>query len=206
MSDKNPITAADFPDIRWHGNWIWCDPPPPPRFRPGMESAGPDRPEVHALFRKTFTLEQVPGRAPARITADSRYLLYANGREVFRGPIRSQPRRMFYDLFDLAPYLKAGENVLAVYVKYYGSPKSFWMPAPPTRSLGRSGVMVFEAQIAAGQAPPGWSPTAPGRRTRAAPGLKTGAAGSRLGFMEEGIPVESIRRAPVPVRLGTARF
>ena len=57
-------------------------------------------------------------------------------------PIRSQPRRMFYDLFDLAPYLKTGENVLAVYVKYYGSPKSFWMPAPPGVALGRSGVIV----------------------------------------------------------------
>ena len=59
--DRPVITAADFAEIRWYGNWIWCDPPPPPRFMPGMESAGPDRPEVHALFRKTFTLAQVPG-------------------------------------------------------------------------------------------------------------------------------------------------
>ena len=105
------VSAADFPEIRWRGNWIWCDPPARPAFSFESETpAGPPA-EMHALFRKTFTLGEVPGRVPARITADSRYLLYCNGREVFRGPIRSQPRRMFYDLFDLTPYLKPGENV-----------------------------------------------------------------------------------------------
>jgi hypothetical protein len=54
---------------------------------------------------------------------------------------------MSYDLFDLAPFLQAGENTLAVYVCYYGNPKSFWMPAPPTRSLGKTGVLVFEANL-----------------------------------------------------------
>jgi alpha-L-rhamnosidase len=189
--DQPFITAADFPEIRWYGNWIWCDPPPPPQFMPGMESSSPNRPEVHALFRKTFTLAQVPGRAPARITADSRYLLYANGREVFRGPIRSQPRRMFYDLFDLAPYLKTGENVLAVYVKYYGSPKSFWMPAPPTMALGRTGVMVFEAQVGGDGPGSGWLVSDNTWKTHKSPAwAEDWRAGSRVGFMEEGIPVE----------------
>ena len=52
------VTAADFSDIRWRGNWIWCDPPPPARGMPGMEQAVTSRPEVHALFRKTFNLDQ----------------------------------------------------------------------------------------------------------------------------------------------------
>ena len=34
--------------------------------------------------------------------------------------------------------------LLAVYVKYYGRPKSYWMPAAPTLTLGRTGVLVFE--------------------------------------------------------------
>ncbi len=180
------ITAADFPDIRWHGNWIWCDPPEPPQFMPGMESSATNRPEAHALFRKTFTLDQVPVRSPARITADSRYLLFVNGSEVFRGPIRSQPRRTYYDLFDLAPYLKTGENVLAVYVKYYGSPKSFWMPAPPTMALGKTGVMVFEAQIG-----PIWLVSDGSWKTHKSQAwAEDWRSGSRVGFMEEGIPVE----------------
>jgi hypothetical protein len=94
----------------------------------------------------------VPERVPTRITADSRYILYVNGWEAFRGPIRSQPRRLHYDMLDLAPHLKAGENVLAAYVKYYGSVKSYWMPAAPNMTLGKTGVLVFEADLGAG----GW--------------------------------------------------
>lgn len=185
------ITAANFPEIRWRGNWIWCDPPPPPRFMPGMERADAARPEVHALFRKTFTLAKLPARAPARITADSRYVLYANGREVFRGPIRSQPRRQYYDLFDLAPYLKVGKNLLAVYVKYYGAAKSFWMPAPPTMSLGWTGVMVFEAKVGGEGPDAGWLVSDVTWKTHKSPAWgEDWRAGGRLGFMEEGIPVE----------------
>ena len=85
--------------------------------------------------------------SPRGVTADSRYLLFVNGQEAFRGPIRSQPRRLHYDLLDLASYLKPGENTVAVYVVYYGSPRSFWMQAAPNMSLGKAGVMVFEANL-----------------------------------------------------------
>jgi hypothetical protein len=105
------------------------------------------RKEAHSLFRKKVYLERVPERAPTRITADSRYAFFANGREVFRGPIRSQPRRLYYDLFDLAPYLRAGENILGVYVKYYGTPRSYWMPAVPNMTLGKTGILVLEADL-----------------------------------------------------------
>jgi hypothetical protein len=75
-----------------------------------------------------------------------------NGKELGRGPVRSQFRRLHYDLYDLAPYLQPGENVIAVYVKYYGQEKAFWMPALPNRTLGKSGVMVFECNLGEG----GW--------------------------------------------------
>src|SRR4029450_11255926 len=96
---------------------------------------GGTKKESHGLFRKTFHLARVPERVPARITADSRYALFVNGQEVYRGPVRSQPRRLHYDWFDLVPHLKQGENVIAVYVKYYGSPKSYWLPATPNMTL-----------------------------------------------------------------------
>ena len=107
----------------------------------------PHAPESNGLFRKTFMLDHPPDRAPARITADSRYILFVNGRELGRGPIRSQFRRLHYDMYDLAPYLVAGENVIAVHVKYYGQEKAFWMPATPNRTLGRGGVVVFECDL-----------------------------------------------------------
>ncbi|MBN1935765.1 MAG: alpha-L-rhamnosidase N-terminal domain-containing protein [Anaerolineae bacterium] len=154
----NEITSKDFSDIRWRGNWIWTDAPAMPGDRFAAErGALKPQGQAHGLFRKTFTLKSVPKRVPTRITADSRYLLFVNGQEVNRGPVRSQPRRLHYDLLDLSPYLKSGENVIAVLVKYYGAARSYWMPAMPTMTLGRGGVLVFEANLGeAIDAPDGW--------------------------------------------------
>jgi hypothetical protein len=143
----NNINHLDFTEIRWQGHWVWVPEEP---FVPSPGYAGmldPDAKEAHGLFRKTFNLDHVPERVPARITADSRYGLYVNGQELGRGPIRSQFRRLHYDMYDLAPYLRSGENVIAVYVKYYGKEKAFWMPAIPNRTLGKRGVMVFECDL-----------------------------------------------------------
>jgi alpha-L-rhamnosidase len=144
---STPVTPNDFSEIRWRGHWIWTEPPAMPEGPFGGMGSADQRAEAHGLFRKSFVLERVPERAPARITADSRYVLFVNGQEAFRGPVRSQPRRMHYDLLDLAPYLKAGENVVAVYVKYYGTAKSYWIPAVANATLGKSGVLVFEADL-----------------------------------------------------------
>jgi len=144
---KTPVTPQDFSEIRWCGHWIWVPEEPVVPGSPFPGGSFPLPKETHGLFRKTIYLDRVPDRAPARITADSRYVLFVNGREVYRGPIRSQPRRMYYDPFDLAPFLQPGANVLAVYVKYYGTPKSYWQPAVSNMTLGKSGVLVFEANL-----------------------------------------------------------
>ncbi|MCA9837484.1 MAG: alpha-L-rhamnosidase N-terminal domain-containing protein [Trueperaceae bacterium] len=140
------VGPKHFPEVRWHGHWVWVPEEPIQQGDPVGWST-PEQPESNGLFRKTFDLTRVPELVPARITADSRYVLFVNGQEVFRGPVRSQPRRMYYDLFDLAPYLHKGQNVLAVFVKYYGKAKSTWMPAVANGTLGKSGVMVFEANL-----------------------------------------------------------
>lgn len=128
---SEPVTPHDFSEIRWRGHWIWVS--EEPAEPSGFWSSGgiPQAQETHGLFRKTVHLDRIPERVPARLTADSRYVLFINDQEVCRGPIRSQPRRLYYDLLDLAPYLQPGENILAIYVKYYGAPTSFWMPAVP---------------------------------------------------------------------------
>ena len=146
-ADGASVTESDFPSTRWRGHWIWV-PEEPVEPSPGW--AAPfetDRPEVHGLFRRSFDLGVVPARVPARITADARYLLLVNGAEVGRGPVRSQFRRLHYDLHDLAPHLRPGRNVVAVYVKYYGRERAFWMPAIPNRTLGRTGILAFEADL-----------------------------------------------------------
>jgi alpha-L-rhamnosidase len=72
-------------------------------------------------------------------------VLWVNGHEVGRGPARSQPYRQRYDSYDLAPYLSAGRNVIALLVTYYGRPMSFWQPAPAGSNT--DAALVFEAQI-----------------------------------------------------------
>ncbi|MFN8444407.1 MAG: alpha-L-rhamnosidase N-terminal domain-containing protein [Caldilineaceae bacterium] len=144
---SNTITPADFPEIRWQGHWIWV---PEDKIEMGSGAPGeppPPRKASNGLFRKTFQLDAVPERVPTRITADSRYALYVNGKEVSRGPIRSQPRRMMYDLFNLAPFLQVGENVIAVVVRFYQHSNSFYIPAVPNMGLGKTGALVFEAKL-----------------------------------------------------------
>lgn len=69
-----------------------------------------------------------------------------DGVEVARGPVRSDPRLAHYDIVDLAPALRAGVNVLAVTVRHFGTATSWWMPVPPTYSLG-AGSVVLEAVL-----------------------------------------------------------
>jgi alpha-L-rhamnosidase len=141
------VTPHDFSEIRWRGHWIWVpeEPVEPSGF--WSSDVDPQADESHGLFRKKVHLDRVPRRVPARVTADSRYQLYVNGQEVCRGPVRSQSRRLYYDLLDLASFLHSGENVVAIYVKYYGIPQSFWMPAVPNNTLGKTGILVFEANL-----------------------------------------------------------
>jgi alpha-L-rhamnosidase len=130
---------------RWSGHWIA---PEISETDPLTTSLGGGRPGgrfSRTMFRRVVQVTDIPATVPARITADSRYVLWVNGREVGRGPARSQPYRQRYDSYDLAPYLVPGPNVVAVLVTYYGRPTSFWQPAPAGSST--DAVLVFEARL-----------------------------------------------------------
>lgn len=71
-------------------------------------------------FRHTFELIDRPERGSIRLFADSRYMLYVNGRYVGRGPGRSDPRWQYYDSWDLTGFLEAGENTIAVLALHFG--------------------------------------------------------------------------------------
>ena len=132
--------------VRWSGHWIGHQPRreagTPADFLTGVE---PSREFSRTTFRRAFDIEVLPAEAPARITADSRYVLWVNGREVGRGPARSQTYRHRFDSYDLAPYLSAGRNIIAVLVTYYGRPMSFWQPAPAGSNT--DAALVFEAEL-----------------------------------------------------------
>lgn len=102
-----------------HGNWIWCEP------------VAADR-NVYAFFRQNFRLE-APESVSVCITADSFYLLFADGRFIARGPARSPLSAYSYDSHALE--LDAGPHVLAVLVHHVGEVNA-------TIMTGRPGLLV----------------------------------------------------------------
>jgi len=194
--DTPALATPSAASLRWSGHWIGHQPRTatgtPADFLTGGQS---DRRFSRSMFRRTLDLETVPAEAPARLTADSRYVLWVNGQEVGRGPARSQPYRQRYDSYDLAAYLSAGRNVIAVLVTYYGRPMSFWQPAPAGSNT--DAALVFEAQIGDEelisedswrvQRSTGWS-------------LLVGSSGG------EGVPVEIVDARQIPIRWREVEF
>ncbi|MFJ9590431.1 alpha-L-rhamnosidase-related protein [Streptomyces acidicola] len=89
----------------------------------------------------------MPQTVVARISADSRYRLFVNGTVVGQGPQRSQPHRIRFDEWDLAPFLRTGTNVIAVLVTFYGESNAIWQAAVPSGRLGATGALLFDADF-----------------------------------------------------------
>ena len=131
--------------MAWSAQWIWAA--PIPAARAGLAPAGIPRRDTWNRFcylRRAFDLDTVPHSAPARVTADSRFVLYLNGVEVDRGPARSMPERLAWSEIDLAPHLRGGRNAIAALVRFYGAPGPWWLPAAPSYQVGL-GSFAFEA-------------------------------------------------------------
>ena len=122
-----PATEAK----KWLAKWIWCAGEPVPR-------------NFYLYCRKSFKLSGNATEAPIDVTADSRYKLFVNGRFVGRGTARCDQRWQYYDTYDLAPFLSAGENVVAVIVHQFGVLGDY--------CLGRGGLLLQgEARQSNGQ-------------------------------------------------------
>ena len=84
-----------------------------------------DQPNTWLNYRKVVDLPEIPSSVIAKIGADSKYWLWINNKMVVyegalkRGP---NPRDTYYDEVEIAPYLKKGENTIAVLMWYFGKP------------------------------------------------------------------------------------
>ncbi len=90
----------------WNAKWI------------GYPESSGDEYEV-LFFRRSLALDEVPAAFPVHISADNRYRFFVNGTSVSTGPARGDLGHWRYETVDLAPYLRAGENVLAAIVWNY---------------------------------------------------------------------------------------
>src|SRR6516165_2342992 len=71
-------------------------------------------------FRRSLDLASAPGNYPVRVSADNRFVLYVNGQRVGDGPARGDLAHWRYEQFDLAPFLKVGQNLVTATVWNFG--------------------------------------------------------------------------------------
>ncbi len=82
---------------------------------------------AHILFRRHFVIAALPETAVMRITADDYYKLTINGIFVGQGPAPGYPTSYRYNVIDVLPYLRTGENVIAVHTYYQGLINRVWV-------------------------------------------------------------------------------
>lgn len=80
-------------------------------------------PNTWLCFRKTTQVSELPDEVIANIAVDSKYWLWINGEMVvFEGGLKRgpSPQATYYDQVNIAPYLKKGENTIALLVWHFG--------------------------------------------------------------------------------------
>ena len=100
--------------IRHQAKWIWTN----PQQTLNRESV---------FFRKKIRFDKFPEAYPVCISADNRYKLYINGENIAKGPLKSGKEEQYYDVVDIAPFLKAGENIISAHCIHY--PNDYYLGA-----------------------------------------------------------------------------
>lgn len=136
------ISFANNPN--WdNAQWIW------------QQEDGPSN--TWMSFRKTVTLDKIPEIVEANISVDSKFWLWINGKMVLfegglsRGPSQAgawdrkekiTPANSWYETVNIQPYLKKGENTIAILVWYWGRETH-----KGTHIDSKKGGLLFSAQI-----------------------------------------------------------
>ena len=103
----NPSLPSDLIDKPWSGKWITV-------------TGEPEKDYGVYHFRKKIEVDKKPDKFLIHVSGDNRYKLFVNGKLVCLGPSRGDVYHWNFETIDLAPYLKAGVNVLASVVWNYG--------------------------------------------------------------------------------------
>ena len=101
------VYGQDLLRSTWTARWI------------AVQGAAPNAYGVYH-FRRKIQLAAKPGRFVVHASGDNRYQLFVNGTRVAFGPARGDLFHWRYETIDVAPHLKAGDNVFAAVVWNYG--------------------------------------------------------------------------------------
>lgn len=113
----------------WQANWIWTS------------AQGPAN--TWLALRKKVTLSAKPARALTKIAAENKYWLYINNQLVVKdGGLDARPdlQNTYYDEIDIAPYLTAGDNIIAILVWHKGGNNSY------SQRVTNYGGLLFESK------------------------------------------------------------
>ena len=131
----------------WQAQWIGVH--PQSALEAAVVPSSKKKPPVDknenqwSCFRNVVVLDEAPKKAMARIAVDSKYWLWINGEQVvFEGQLKRgpTPNDTYYDEVDLAPYLKKGDNTIALLVWYFGKEGY-------SHKSSRKPGLVFDAEI-----------------------------------------------------------
>jgi alpha-L-rhamnosidase len=111
LSSQAQQINSDFLTKNWKAQWI---------IAPGTNPTGYG---VY-VFRKTVELATKPQSFVVHVSADNKYRLYVNGQFIGVGPARNDVEHWFFDTYDLAKYLKPGQNTIAAKVWNEGPGKA----------------------------------------------------------------------------------
>jgi len=98
---------ADAPHREWKAFWV-------------THPTAPLREPMVFHFRRSLDLQSVPASYIVRVSADNRFILFVNGSRVGDGPARGDLTHWRYERFDLAPFLKSGNNLVTATVWNFG--------------------------------------------------------------------------------------
>lgn len=149
------VDVSDKVKIKWKGNWIWADyiTPRLNHYADRRSEYKPlDKSEMNkfVLVRRKFFIKNDLYKAIINITADSRYKLFVNGKYIGRGINRCESYYWYYNSYDITPYLRQGENVIAIHARFYGREFAFYTPPklPGHQKIdsGKGGVL-FELEL-----------------------------------------------------------
>ena len=73
-------------------------------------------PDRYVRFRRNFSLDTVPANVMLRISAESEYAVYLNGKRLEMTQFPDFPNRKTVSEMDVSAYLKNGENAICVLV------------------------------------------------------------------------------------------
>jgi hypothetical protein len=118
-----PSPVLDLEHAQWPSQWITC---------PGAAARGP----AVCHFRKHILLRAQQGTFVIHVSADNRFILFVNGTRVGDGPARGDPDHWRYETYDIARFLRAGDNTLCATVWNWGA------LAPVAQMSDQTGFLV----------------------------------------------------------------